>query len=177
MWVLALAAAVTVHDVDWFDNAYELVDTDGVPFLAVVADGVCEGDLAEGHARISIEPVNLRDGKVDYADIDRDGVDDVLVRVVIAYDDHDLTEYRIYTIRDGERVLLATVRDDRKYGVLTNVGVIGMYRGIDQYENRIGVERSSFRNRTYTYEQWVWEGDGLVERRDLRTREPFPTGH
>ena len=59
MWALAVSALVSVYDVSWYDRAWELVDTDGMPFIAMVSQGECEGDLAAGHATIRI-------GVVDY---------------------------------------------------------------------------------------------------------------
>jgi hypothetical protein len=167
---------MTVHDVNWYENAYDFVDTDGTPFLAVVSHGECEGELADGHAHIEVGVEDMTWGATEI-DVNRDGVDDVLWRGTIRYDDHEITQYRVYTILDGARVELARIEDDRGYGVLTEVHAEDLSWADVDPKTWIAVERTRFRTRMVTGEVWIWDGDELVERTDLRRRYPIEVGH
>jgi hypothetical protein len=178
MWALALAAVVTVFDVPWYDRAWELVDSDGMPYLAIVAEGQAEGELARGRARIRIGVTSVFTMQGDEIDVDDDGAADAIVNIDVEYDDGGTdNQIAIYTVIAGAVVLIHRFHDDVPRWTLTSVTAEHPRWYAEEPERWLLVERTNFRTRMVRGEIWVWNGEELVEDRSRRRRYEMPVGH
>jgi hypothetical protein len=171
MWALALAVT-SVLDIPYDLCAWTLVDSDGMPFIAVTVDGEAEGELADGHAKIRLGVVETttygRHGRA-MIDVNEDAEPDAIVPIMVFYDDgRSRSEIAIYTVEDGELVPIHRFLDDVPGWSLASVSA---------EDRRLIVERVRFRSRTVRVETWTWDGDGLVEDRSRRARHQLPKNH
>ena len=178
MWALALAAVVTVFDVPWYDRAWELVDSDDMPYIAIVVAGEAEGELAKGHARIRIGTFAVFTMQGDEIDVDDDGLADAIVVVDVEYEDGETNnEIGVYTVVDGAVVPIHRFRDDVPRWMLSSVTAEHPRGSAAEPERWLLVERTNFRTRTVRGEIWVWNGEELVEDRPRRRHYEMPIAH
>ena len=178
MWALALATVVTVFEVSWYDRVYDLVDSDEIPYLAFVARGEAEGELAKGHARIRIGFVGIFTMQGDPIDINEDDVADAIVPIDVEYDDGETRNHiAIYTVIDEAVVLVHRFHDDVPRWRLTSVTAEDPHWHDVTPDRWLQVERTNFRTRMVRGEVWVWNGEELVEDRSRRRRYEMPVPH
>jgi len=179
MWAFALAAVVTVFDLPCDVCAWKLIDSDGMPYLAIAVEGEAEGELAKGHARIRITVhASYAIGGEDI-DVDDDGVADAIVFLDVEYDDgRTSSEIAIYTVDAGVPVPIHRFADDVPGWPVTSVEAERppSWQRLEP-DRWLVVERTNFRTRMVRGEVWVWDGDELVEDRSRRGRYPMPVGH
>jgi hypothetical protein len=178
MWAFALAAVVTIYDVPWYDRPWELVDSDGMPYIAIVVHGEAEGELAKGPARIRVGAFSVFTMQGDEIDVNDDGLADAIVAIDVEYDDGETdNEIGIYTVREGALVRIHRFQDDVPRWTLTSVTAEHPRWYAEEPERWLLVERTNFRTRMVRGEVWVWNGEELVEERSRRLRYEMPVPH